>query len=74
MKKMKKMKKIKKNKKFTPLNDVGFGTKKKALADIGIDIKNFDTLNSGFGGDTGTDADFGYEDNLYDEIDELEDF
>ena len=40
--------KVKKLKKHTPLNDLGFGTKKKALSDMGVDNENFDTLNSGF--------------------------
>ena len=65
--------KVKKLKKHTPLNDLGFGTKKKALMDMGVDNENFDTLNSGFN-DTTLVNDFNFEDDLWDGIDELEDF
>ena len=60
-------------KKHTPLNDLGFGTKKKALSDMGVDNENFDTLNSGFN-DTTLVNDFNFEDDLWDGIDELGDF
>ena len=54
--------KTKKLKKHTPVGDVGFGTKKEALADLKFSNKTFDVLNEGF------------TDDLYEGIDELEDF
>ena len=65
--------KTKKLKKHTPLNDVGFGTKKKALDEMGVDNENFDTLNEGFNNTTIVDN-FNFEDDLWDRIDELENF
>ncbi len=38
-----------KNKKHTPTNDIGYGTKKEALAEIGMDNTDFDTLDNMFG-------------------------
>jgi len=46
---MKKIKPIRKNKKHTPKNDIGYGTKKEALAEIGMDNTDFDTLDNMFG-------------------------
>ena len=39
-----------KNKKHTPKNDVGYGTKKLALDEMGMDNTDFDTLDDMFGG------------------------
>ena len=47
---MKKVKPIRKNKKHTPKNDVGFGTKKLALDEMGMDNTDFDLLDKMFGG------------------------
>ena len=67
--------KTKKQKKHTPLADVGFGTKKKALADLNFDNQTFDVLNEGFGGAEAVIGDtIDFTDDLYDGIDELEDF
>ena len=65
--------KNKKLKKHTPVNDIGFGTKKTALDEMGVDNVNFDTLNEGFNNTTLV-KDFNFEDDLYEGIDELEDF
>ena len=40
------------NKKHTSTKDVGYGTKKEALTDMGMDNQDFDTLNGIFGGGT----------------------
>ena len=39
-----------KNKKHTPKNDVGYGTKKLALDEMGMDNTDFDTWDDMFGG------------------------
>jgi|TARA_R110002020_G_scaffold129824_2_gene290464 hypothetical protein len=64
-----KNKKVLTKKKHTPLNDVGFGTKKNTLEEIGIPNTDFDLLNEEF---TNKDISEGFEDDLYDGIDELE--
>ena len=66
--------KTKKLKKHTPVGDVGFGTKKEALDDMKKDNTMFDVLNTGFGGDVGIGDPIDFTDDLYDGIDELEDF
>jgi len=43
-----KTKPIRKNKKHTPKNDVGFGTKKMALDDMGVHNEDFDLLSEEF--------------------------
>ena len=63
----------KSNKKRVSKNDIGFGTKKTALDEMGVDNVNFDTLNEGFNNTTLV-KDFNFEDDLYEGIDELEDF
>ena len=69
-----KIMKTKKLKKHTPVGDVGFGTKKEALDDMKKDNTMFDVLNEGFGGDVGIGDTIDFTDDLYDGIDELEDF
>jgi hypothetical protein len=66
--------KEKKQKKHTPIGDVGYGTKKEALADLKFSNKTFDVLNEGFGGDVGIGDTIDFTDDLYEGIDELEDF
>ena len=66
--------KTKKLKKHTPVGDVGFGTKKEALDDMKKDNTMFDVLNTGFGGDVGIGDTIDFTDDLYEGIDELEDF
>ena len=66
-------KQIRKLKKHTPVNDIGFGTKKTALDEMGVDNTNFDTLNEGFNNTTLVKG-FNFEDDLLDGIDELEGF
>ena len=69
MKKNKMVNKPKKLKKHTSTKDVGYGTKKISLDDMKMDNVMFDTLNDGF-----ENTDMNFEDDLYDGIDELEDF
>ena len=69
-----KIMKTKKQNKHTPVGDVGFGTKKKALDEMGADNQTFDVLNKGFGGDVGIGDPIDFTDDLYEGIDELEDF
>ena len=70
-----KIMKTKKLKKHTPVGDVGFGTKKEALDDMKKDNTMFDVLNEGFGGAESVIGDtIDFTDDLYDGIDELEDF
>ena len=44
---------MKTNKKHTPTNDIGYGTKKQALTDIGMDNSDFDILNDMYGDNLG---------------------
>ena len=69
MKKTMKGVRPKKLKKHTSTKDVGYGTKKISLDDMKMDNVMFDTLNDGF-----ENTDMNFEDDLYDGIDELEDF
>jgi hypothetical protein len=70
-----KIMKTKKLKKHTPVGDVGFGTKKEALDDMKKDNTLFDVLNESFGGAESAIGDtIDFTDDLYDGIDELEDF
>jgi len=57
-----------KRKKHTPTNDIGYGTKKEALQDIGMDNSDFDTLNTLYSDEVSSDElDEGMWDRIYDD-------